>query len=317
MGIFSCKKDELNSKELLAYLKFDGGNGQVGNINFTRTLTSASGASEIRLSGYLTRETSADVSLSISVDEAKLAEYNAANKTAYVLLPSANYEIENGGSLDIKTGTTVSADSLKIRLKAREQLADPKGYVLPLSITSVNSRDKGIQPSSNYGTVYLVVSAMFDNIDKSSKQPAPGTFIDRKNPAWRIVDASMSYSLETKADAALDGDNNTSWFTSGENGFITVDLAANTVLKGVVLTPNYLYGSYYNATEIEVFISEDNQSWISQGTYVADPVLEDSSEEVPDYRNINFLSPVTCRYIKFVMKEYPNYGGFSEINAIK
>ncbi|MGJ1392082.1 hypothetical protein ACR78F_17025 [Sphingobacterium spiritivorum] len=82
--------------------------------------------------------------------------------------------------------------------------------------------------------------------------------------------------------------------------------------------PSYAFGATYNATGIDVFTSNDNVTWTSQGTYTGDRVLSSSSATSPDNRNINFYTPVSCRYVKFVMSTLPNsYGGFSEINAIK
>ncbi|WP_316805620.1 BT_3987 domain-containing protein [Pedobacter nototheniae] len=319
LGAFSsCKKDELNSKELLAFIKTDGADGRIGNINFLRTPVSVTGSSETRFAAYLTRETTADVSLTVSTDESKLAQYNTANKTAYVLLPASNYKIAGSGTLSIKAGTTTSADSLKIQLIDRVKLTDPNGYLLPLSINQVNSDDKGIQPSSTYRTVYVVVNSVYSNIDLTTKVAVTGTIADRTNPAWTIVAASPPYSSTYGAANTLDGKNTTSWFASGVNSFITLDMAVSNTIKGFTLMPSYAFGASYNATGIEVQISNDNVTWTSQGTYTTDPVLSTSSANAPDNRNINFYGPVTCRYVKFIMKVLPSsYGGFSEINAIK
>lgn len=314
----ACQKEELGSRELLAYVKFNGANAHVGDINFSRTPVSASGASEISFWGYLTRETGVGVELSVSVDETKLAEYNAKNKTDYALLPTANYLIVGTGKLTVPTGATVSLDSVKIELKDREKLVDPKGYLLPLSIAQIGSTDKGVEVSATHGTVYVLVKSVFSNIDNTIKTPPSGTPANRSTPAWSIVAATPPYATAYTAVSVLDGQNTTSWFANGVNSFITLDMAATHTIKGFVLVPSYAFGSMYNATAVEVQISEDNVTWASQGVYRANQVLGSSSATAPDNRNINFYSPITCRYVKFIMAELPNsYGGFSEINAIK
>lgn len=314
----SCKKEGLNSKELLAFIKFDGADVKQGSIAFSRTPVAISGASEIGFAGYLTRATSADVSMTVAADEAKLAQYNANNKTAYVLLPVANYKIVGSGTLNIKSGSTVSADSIKIQLIDRGKLTDPNGYVLPLSISQVNSGDKGVLASTTYRTIYVVVTSTYSNIDLAVKTPVAGTMVNRTSPVWTIVAASTPYTASYAAANVLDGKNTTSWFASGTNSFITLDMATSNTVKGFVLMPSYAFGSVYNATAIEVQISTDNVSWTSQGTYTADPVSASSSATAPDNRNINFYVPVACRYAKFIMRTLPNsYGGFSEINAIQ
>lgn len=314
----ACQKEELRSKELLAFVKFNGTNAHVGNISFSRTPISAVGASEISFRGYLIREASVGVDLSISVDEAKVALYNAKNKTEYALLPAANYLIGGTGKLSVPTGATASLDSVKIELKDREKLTDPKGYLLPLSISQVVSEDKGIQVSETHGTVYVLVNSVFNNIDNSIKTPATGTIANRSTPAWSVAAATSPYAAAYAAANVLDGQHGTSWFTRGVNSFITLDLAASHTIKGFVMAPSYAFGATYNATAIEVLISDDNVTWLSQGVYRANPVLSSSSAASPDNRNINFYSPITCRYVKFIMAELPNsYGGFSEINAIK
>lgn len=316
--LFSCKKDELNSKELLAFIKFDGADVKLGNISFSRTPIAIAGGSEIRFAGYLTRETTADVNITVTTDEAKLAQYNKDNKTAYVLLPAANYKIAGSGTVNILAGSTISADSIKVQLIDRAKLTDPNGYLLPLSVTQVSSNDKGVQPSTTYRTIYVVVNSVFSNIDLSSKTAVTGMVIDRTNPAWTVTAASAPYTSAYAGANVLDGKNTTSWFASGANCFITLDMAASNTIKGFTLVPSYAFGAQYNATGIEVQISDDNVTWISQGAYTADAVLSSSSATSPDNRNINFYGPVTCRYVKFVMKTLPNsYGGFSEINAIK
>lgn len=94
-------------------------------------------------------------------------------------------------------------------------------------------------------------------------------------------------------------------------------MAASHAIKGFILAPNYAFGYIYNATSIEVLVSGDNINWVSQGTYTANEVVQGSSATAPDYRNINFYSPVSFRYVRFVMVTLPNsYGGFAEINAV-
>lgn len=318
--LFACKKDNnMNSKELLAFIKSDGPSVHQADIAFIRTPVSLSGDSVARLAAYLTRETSADVMVSVGVDESQLAIYNQNNKSNFVILPAANYKIIGPAQLNIKAGEVVSADSLKIQLLDRLKLNDLNGYILPLSVKEVSSKDKGVQASSSYRTVFIKAASKYTNIDLSKKTTPAGTLIDRTNPSWSIISASTPYSSSYPAINVLDGKNNTYWFAGGADNNIVLDMSAVNAVKGFILAPTYAFGTSYNATKIEVLTSTDNQNWVSQGAYTTDAVLSSSSANAPDYRNINFYGPVTCRYVKFILNGGmgSGYNGFAEINAIK
>lgn len=316
-GLFSCKKDNsINSKELLAYIKSDGGDLHAADITFVRTPVSVTGDSLAKFTAYLTRETQADVALTVALDESLVAQYNKDNKTSYILLPAENYKL-TGSLLNIKAGDMVSGDSIKVALLNRNKLDNPNNYILPLSVKTITSNDKGVQPSSSHRTVFIKVNSQFANINVSLKTPPAGTPIDRSNPQWTVLSASAPYSASYPAANVLDGKNTTAWFAAGGSTNITLDMAGVNLVKGFVLTPNYAFGATYNPTTIEVLTSTDNVTWISQGLYTTSAVLSTSSATNPDYRNVNFYGAVSCRYIKFVLNNSAGYGGFAEISAIK
>lgn len=248
----------------------------------------------------------------VSGGEAAVNSYNTANNKSYTLLPASNYSITSGGTAVFEAGQ--STIDLSVKLLNNKQLDVKKQYLLPLTLKQGNIAFS----DKKANTVMIVISAKVTNIDLSSKTPVAGTVVNRSNPAWSIVEASRPYNSTYAAANVLDNRNTTSWFAAGVNSFITLDMAQSNTVKGFVLMPSYAFGATYNATGIDVFTSNDNVTWTSQGTYTGERVLSSSSATSPDNRNINFYTPVSCRYVKFVMSTLPNsYGGFSEINAIK
>lgn len=248
----------------------------------------------------------------VSGGETAVNSFNTANKKSYTLLPASNYSISSNGTASFETGQSTIA--LSVKLLNNKDLDVKKQYLLPLTLKQGNVAfsDKKVN------TVMIVVSAKVTNIDLSNKTPVTGTVVNRSNPMWSIVEASRPFSTTYASNNVLDNRNTTSWFTAGVNSFITVDMAQSNTVKGFVLMPSYAFGAAYNATGIDVFTSNDDITWISQGTYLGESVLSSSSATSPDNRNINFYTPVSCRYVRFVMSTLPNgYGGFSEINAIK
>lgn len=315
LGAFSsCKKDELNSKELLAFIKTDGEDVHIANLNFKRTGTVIVGDSITKFTAYLTRETSSDVMINIAADESKIASYNTANKTSYVLLPAVNYKFLTGGQLTVKSGGTRATDSLKIQLTARATLNDDNGYILPLSIKEVSSNDKGITASGNYSTVYIIVKNSISNIEDSNTLPV-GTLINRSG--WSVT-ASGSYSGNA-VNRVLDGNNATAWDSDGRMpAWVILDMQSATAVKGFSIVPSYEYRTD-NFLTMEILSSNDRISWKSQGEYNGTVTLASSSAINPDLKNIKFFTPVNARYFKFNITKTTDgsYAGMAEVNAIQ
>ncbi|MGJ1284408.1 BT_3987 domain-containing protein [Sphingobacterium spiritivorum] len=318
-SLVACNKEDAGSRDLLAYIKSDGAPVHNATIVFTRTPNSAVGQNSARFTLYLTREATQDVSVSVSPDPTLIEQYNLENKTSYKLLPDANYQLTGIEGLTVKAGELTAKDSIHITLKNRTELTNSTGYILPLSIQKVSSKEKGIMASVTHRTIYIIVSSSFNNIDQSTDKPVAGSFIDRNNPAWTILSASDSYS-DFYATNVLDGDYDTDYiaYYDADNN-ITIDMKRVSSVKGFVLSPSYSFFTPMASQTIDVLTSLDNVTWTEQGKYTKATIDDSSSSANPDNRNINFYSPVQVRYVKFIFDKDLNYNfqGFSEINAIQ
>ncbi|MGJ1361469.1 BT_3987 domain-containing protein [Sphingobacterium spiritivorum] len=318
-GLFACSKEEIASKELLAYIKADGSPHEA-TIAFNRTPISTSGATSAQFTAYLTREAKKDVVFSVQTEPSLVEQYNKQNKTSFDILPATNYELSGINGLTIKAGETVSNDSIRITLKNRQDLTNTNGYLLPLSIQTINSTEKGVTISNTHRTVYVIVSSTFNNIDQSSNKPVSGRFIDRKNPVWTIPSASAPYFSAYAAMNVLDGDVKTDYITNyGANNYINMDMNQVYQVKAIVLTPSYSFFFPLASNTVDVLTSLDNITWTEQGKYIVQDLDESSSATNPDNRNINFYGAVKARYIKLIFDKDlgSSLSGYSEINAIQ
>ncbi|MGJ1434034.1 BT_3987 domain-containing protein [Sphingobacterium spiritivorum] len=320
-SLAACSKEDSGSRDLLAYIKSDGASVHNATIAFVRTSNSAVGQSSARFTLYLTREAAQDISVSVSPDPSLIEKYNLENKTAYKLLPEANYQLTGMEGLTVKAGELTAKDSVHITLKNRTELTNTTGYILPLSIQKVSSKEKGIMASTTHRTVYIIVSSTFNNIDQSADKPVAGSFIDRTNPAWTIMSASDPYR-DFYAANVLDRDYDTDYITNNDaDNNIIIDMKRVNSVKGFVLSPAYSFFWPVASETIDVLTSPDNVIWTEQGKYTKSTIDDSSSSANPDNRNINFYSPVQVRYVKFIFDKdlNLNYGfqGFSEINAIQ
>lgn len=308
--LVSCTKDEeLNSKELLGYIKSDdGGNNMV--LNIVRTPMFTIGDSVARFAGYLTREAKVDVTLKVAVDTSLVTSYNKINKTSYQVLPTSNFKLISQ-NLNIQAGSMMSADSIKIQLLNPINLTNEKGYILPLSVNEVNTQDKGIVSSTNFKTIYLLINTIYTNIDPSNT-PLVGTQMDRTG--WTVT-ASGRYS-NFVIENILDGKNATAWDASRPAWFI-LDMKSNRTVKGFSFVPNYQYRDE-NILGMDVFSSEDGTIWSEVGKYVGTVTSSSSSATNPDFKTVRFYTPVSTRYFRFVITNGSNggYTGMNELFAI-
>lgn len=313
----ACKKDgDLNSKELLVFIKSGEGNLHAANMVFKRTPLAASGDSIVKIAAYLTRETATDVVVNIIADESKIEDYNTINKTKFVLLPAANYKIIGGNDLKISAGRIVSTDSLKIQLIDRVNMTDDNGYILPLSIRNVTASDKGLKASGNYGTVYVIVKGIYSNID-NIQTPLAGTLASRTG--WVLsVSNTTSGAL---GSAMVDGSNTTAWRSSNSSTalkWVVVDMGSAQQIKGFRLVPNYVAVAE-NATTINISTSVDNVTWKSQGEWKGVGPASGSTATAPDLKHINLINTVQARYFRFDITSWTSGSrvGIGELNVVQ
>ena len=315
--IFSCKKEELRSKELLVFIP-----GEYGSVNnsITASLTHTPllvwGNTSFDISVAATREVPTDVEVYVKPDTS-VSKYNEENKTSYLLLPSTAYKLTGDAKRTISSGKLVS-DPLKIEITAAASLTDIKGYVLPITIEKVSSKDKGVQISTNQSTVYLAIPYQFTNVD-TAQTGLTGTLMSRTG--WSVTVSNSSSGSSNQASNLLDGNSATVWRSSSSSTAaktITLNMGTEQTVSGFRISPNYTNVNE-NATEMTISTSSDNITYTIQGVWKGTGPATGSSATAPDYKKVNFIAPVQARYFRFdiTARVSGNIVGAAEINAIQ
>ena len=259
-------------------------------------------------SDYVTRsgkEVGGDVKVQLTVDEAKVQEYNSLCGTDYPLLPSDCYTLTT--ETVIPAGESSSAD-LVLTVNAQGKIQPFDSYLLPVTITSV----EGAQADHIQQTVYYLLSGAED------VWAMP--LADRS--AWQVVEVS---SEETSGEGsenghaihAFDGLKGTFWHTQWKGNepqpphHIVVDMGQEVKMLGF----QYVSRDHGEAwpQEMTMETSLDGSKWESAGTYSDLPA--GAKEEFRSY----FPGFKQARYFRLTITAV--YSGkwataVAEINAI-
>ena len=227
-------------------------------------------------------------------DDNLVSVYNKANDTEYNILPAENYSFTNK-TVTIENGESVSGDSIKIELLNVGSLTTEGGYLLPVTISSIEGNSLNAL-SSNRGVVYVKIQNIHVNVE--SGQPAEGTLIADRS-GWTVKVAPT-----TRGDAKnlIDGTNSDVARDGGAEYWLTVDIGKVQTLTGI---RNKCYASSYSPTAVEVFTSGDGIKWKSIGTVTI-------SRSGTQY--IKFSKAIETRYLKYYVKQGPNTVSLTEFD---
>ena len=241
-----------------------------------------------------TERLSKDVKITADSDDNLVSAYNKANDTEYNILPAENYSFSNK-TVTIENGESVSGDSIKIELLNVGSLTTEGGYLLPVTISSIEGNNLDAL-SSNRGVVYLKIQNIHVNVE--SGQPAEGTLIADRS-GWTVKVAPT-----TRGDAKnlIDGTNSDVARDGGAEYWLTVDIGKVQTLTGI---RNKCYASSYSPTAVEVFTSSDGAKWKSIGAVTI-------SKSGTQY--IKFSKAVETRYLKYYVKQGPNTVSLTEFD---
>lgn len=313
----SCKKDELSSKELLVYLAGDyslADNRAV--VPFVHTPVNIIGSTMIEVPAYATREVPADIDVTMAPDLSLVNEFNKKYNTGYLPVPATAYRVANAATHKISAGMLAS-DKIQIEITDAASLTDPKGYLLPLTITGIETRDKGVQISTTHKTVYLNITYEFSNI-ATGETPLTGPLMSRT--AWSVtVSNTTSGAL---GPAMLDGSNTTAWRSSNSSTaakWAILNMGSTQTVKGFQLVPNYV-ATTENPTQMTISTSTDNVTYTVQGIWRGSGPANTSSATSPDIKGVNFIAPVSARYFRFDITAVTNGTarvGIGELNALQ
>ncbi len=229
---------------------------------------------------------SADVRVSLAIDNSLTEAYNAAKGTNYSRIPDGMVDL-NTGQLTIRLGQQSSADSLKFSVSAEKysQLTD-SAYLVPLAITSVAGADNAAV-SSNRNILYIVIRTSQTNVyDNTVLNDMTGSLLSDRSGWSATLNASLDYGTFSNM---FDGRTNTYWYISpSKKVSLAVDL--NNTYPGITGIRIHTSSTTYALTAVTISTSADGNSWIPQGL----ATLSASSA----YQYIKFYSPVSARYIK-------------------
>lgn len=233
------------------------------------------------------KEVSGDVNISLSVDPAKVTEYNTLCKTDFPILPQDCYTLSTVTT--IPSGSAVS-NPVKLVINAKGKIEPFDSYLLPITINAV----EGAEADNIQQTLYYLLSGAAD----VSEMP----FADRS--LWEVIDFSSEEASgegpgNGKAIYAFDGNNDTFWHTQWSGGepqpphHVTVDMGETVRMLGF----SYFTRDHGRAwpTEIVMETSLDGSKWEDAGTFSDLP--ESGATEYRSY----FAGFKTARYFRFTI----------------
>lgn len=238
-------------------------------VSYTYGFASAS----IEVSFGLDTDNSWDIECQFAADPGYVETYNAANGTAYSLLPEEYYSFEEtvtlpSGSNSANLAVTVNGDGLY-----------PGDYLLPVRLTGAS-----VFSVSESNAVYpLVVRVIGTRFDRSSWSISANTEETTGEGAGNGVATCM-----------LDGDLSTFWHSQWSGGSIglpheiVVDVKEEVTFTHIGLVQRQ-HDSYRDVGGGEFYVSSDNENWTSVGTFNAEQVLEEQ---------IFTITPTQGRYFK-------------------
>jgi len=316
LSLNACKKSTgLDSKDLVVYMQ--GNIGDVHNaVTASLTLTPISvwGNTIFHFSAWSTRGVVDATTVNILPDSTGVAAFNLSAGKHSILLPSSTYSIE--ANQHTIPADSIQSDPITVTITDPAALTDTNGYVLPLTIEKVTSRDHGVTISTNRATAYLYVPHMFTNID-TADAASSGTALSRTG--WTITVSNMTNG--SPAANMLDGSNSTVWRSSNSSTaakYVIVNMQGSQTIAGFELTPDYV-STGDNATQIRVSTSADSLSWTVQGIWKGTGPATGTSATNPDYKWIDFLAPVQAQYFRFDILSWVSGSrtGIGELNVIQ
>jgi hypothetical protein len=313
---FACKKNQLDSSDLLVFVKGDyASTTNTVTAPFVHTPVGVSGDSTIRIAASATRNVAASVDVTFTPDTTLIAAYNTLNKTNCIALPANTYTIVNPGKQTI-SADSVNSDSLEIDITDPASLTNPNGYLLPMRISAISSKDKGVKISTNTNTVFINVTYAFNNV-LATQTPTTGTLFSRTS--WNVTVSNTTAGA--LGPAMLDGSNSTAWRSSNSSTaakYVILNMGGQQTVSAFQLVPDYVTTTE-NPTLIKVSSSPDSINWTVQGMWTGTAPATGSSAASPDIKGINFISPVQGKFFRFDITAWVSGSrtGIGELNAVE
>lgn len=322
LAVMSSCEDDVNSKDLLAYIRL---HRTVANYSLscayqpdgTILITDATKASSTKFAfeAGLTRTSVENTQLIFALDESLVEKYNKDNNTNLEFVKADAISFDSNGNIGLSAGIATVYDTVRIDFS---KLEPAKNYLLPINITSVKSRDKGIVPSSNTSAIFLkITTGICNNISPDTEAPS-GTIVSRTT--WNVTASDVNVP-ENKAENMLDEDLATIWHgLKSTPSSITLDLGSEKSIKAFKISA--LSGSLFshNPKFISVEGSNNTTSWELFGT--SPQLARPASATTPMLENyITIIYPkVKYRYYRLNITTHWSLSlgsGIAELNALE
>lgn len=229
-----------------------------------------------------------DIKISFKVAPELVSVYNEANATAYPLMLSESYKIENG-EVVIKKGQLTSG-GMKIKIDA-SKFEGIGTYLLPVKIDKVTP---DIRINENLSTAYLLINGFYESNPFPMKDRSAWTiagFSTDENEAFNnYIDGSpdkISFPNNGRAASVLDDEVLTFWCSAwrstkpGPPHWITIDMGSEQDIHGVKIRGRAASYSYKadvksngNPRVFYVEVSNDNVNWEKAGEFLCSNVFD-------------------------------------------
>ena len=172
-----------------------------------------------------------DIHVQFEVNESLVDSFNQKNGTDYPILPAISYQLSQTSA--IITEGEIATDPLIIGINPKNSLDLFKDYLLPVSISEINS---DYQLNEELRTAYFVVQASLDFAD----------YLDFDRSGWSIIGVSTDEPAEGPTNggvglSAIDDNLNSFWHTKWAGGFgelphwIAIDMGESREFHGLSL----------------------------------------------------------------------------------
>lgn len=169
------------------------------------------------------------------------------------------------------------------------------------------SEEKNLSVSENKGNISLRTSKSVLNI-KHAVEGFDDSYKDLDRSGWEVTDF---VDFQTGANGAniLDDNKNTYVYYNYNDipGSFIVDMKNEQILKGIEFQYKFYFRYWYATKNISISTSSDRNAWVNHGNVSGLPAQE--------FHYIQFVKPVTARYIKVSIKGY--HTGGVQLSSIK
>ncbi|MDR3142985.1 MAG: DUF1735 domain-containing protein [Tannerellaceae bacterium] len=261
---------------------------QSGSYKIVQTPISTVSNLEFETLLKCTQKASTSIKATVEIDNSLIAAYNEKHSTKYEAIPANALVIENA-TVSIPANAMASSDTLRISMTKDESilttLRSENGYLIPLHLTKAEGGDS--QPSSNFFTIYLVVTVTEDNINHDAVEgDITGTLVADQT-GWSATTNATVYSyyqpliyLFTTATSSY------CYLYNVPTINLDIDMGRSYTFDAIRFKRSTNTSSFANG--MAIFSSNDGTTWKSEGTLTKSSTF------------CVFYGPVTTRYIRIV-----------------